>query len=82
MVSIKSYAKMGFGIFTGALAAQMIYLAFGLLLLVIGLYMLSSARKRGTSVVPAYIFMGLGVVLGLGLGAGIFFENLQNNLSR
>jgi uncharacterized membrane protein YfcA len=82
MVSVKSYAKMGFGMFAGALAAQMIYLAFGLLLLVIGLYMMSSARKRGSSVVPAYIVMGLGVVVGLGLGAGIFFENLQNNLSR
>jgi len=81
MGSIKSYAKMGFGLGVGVIAAQLIYMALGLLVFVIGLSMLSKARKNNTSVVPAYIIMGIGMVLGLGLGAGIFFDNLSQNLN-
>lgn len=80
MVSIKQYAKMGFGVGVGVIAAQLIYMAIGLVLFVIGLRMLSRARKSNGSVVPAYIVMGLGMIVGLGLGAGIFFENLSKNL--
>ena len=81
MVSIKSYAKMGFGVGVGVIAAQLIYMALGLLVFVIGLSMLSKARKNNGSVVPAYIVMGIGMILGLGLGAGLFFDNLSKNLN-
>jgi len=78
--TIKSYAKMGFGFVGGAIAAQLIYMAIGLVFFLIGMRMLAGARKQGTSPVPAYIFMGIGVVVGLGMGAGFFFENVSKNM--
>jgi hypothetical protein len=78
--TIKSYAKAGFGVMGGAIAAQLIFMAIGLMFFLIGMRMLAGARKQGSSPVPAYIFMGIGVVVGLGLGAGIFFENVAKNM--
>jgi hypothetical protein len=69
--------KIGAGIMT----AQILFLAIGLFFLVIGMNMLSKARKEGKSLTPAYVVMGLGVVLGLGIGAGMFLENVGNNLN-
>jgi hypothetical protein len=69
--------KIGAGIMT----AQILFIAIGLIFLVIGMNMLSKARANGTSLTPAYVVMGLGVVLGLGLGAGMFLENIGNNLN-
>jgi hypothetical protein len=69
--------KIGAGIMT----AQILFLAIGLIFLVIGMNMLSKARASGKSLAPAYVVMGLGVVLGLGLGAGMFLEQVGNNLN-
>jgi hypothetical protein len=69
--------KIGAGIMT----AQILFLAIGLIFLVIGMNMLSNARKEGKSLTNAYIVMGVGVVLGLGLGAGMFLENVGKNLN-
>lgn len=69
--------KIGAGIMT----AQILFLAIGLIFLVIGMNMLSNARKEGKSLTNAYIVMGVGVVLGLGLGAGMFMENVGKNLN-
>jgi hypothetical protein len=69
--------KIGAGIMT----AQILFLAIGLFFLIIGMNMLSNARKEGKSLTPAYVVMGLGVVLGLGIGAGMFLENVGNNLN-
>jgi hypothetical protein len=69
--------KIGAGIMT----AQILFLAIGLFFLVIGMNMLSKARKEGKSLTPAYVVMGMGVVLGLGIGAGMFLENVGNNLN-
>ena len=69
--------KIGAGIMT----AQILFLAIGLFFLIIGMNMLSKARKEGKSLTPAYVVMGLGVVLGLGIGAGMFLENVGNNLN-
>ena len=80
MPTIKNYAKAGFGVMGGALAAQLIFIAIGLMFFLIGMRMLAGARKEGTSPVPAYVFMGIGVVVGLGLGAGFFFENVEKNM--
>ena len=63
------------------MTAQILFLAIGLIFLVIGMNMLSNARKEGKSLTNAYIVMGVGVVLGLGLGAGMFLENVGNNLN-
>jgi hypothetical protein len=69
--------KIGAGIMT----AQILFLAIGLIFLIIGMNMLSKARKEGKSLTPAYVVMGMGVVLGLGIGAGMFLENVGNNLN-
>jgi hypothetical protein len=69
--------KIGAGIMT----AQILFLAIGIFFLVIGLNMLSKAKENGKSLVPAYVVMGTGVVLGLGLGAGMFFEKIGNNMN-
>jgi len=70
-----------FKIGAGVISAQVMFLAIGLLFLILGMYMLNKARKNRESTVPAYIVMGLGVVMGLGLGAGMFFENITENLN-
>ena len=78
--SLKSYFKMGFGVVGGAIAAQLIFMVIGLILFVTGMSMLAAARKNNSSPVGAYVVMGLGMVVGLGLGAGFFFENLSKNM--
>lgn len=65
----------------GFMTAQILFLAIGLIFLVIGMDMLKKARKEKTSLTVPYIVMGLGVILGLGLGGGMFFENLTENLN-
>ena len=69
--------KIGAGIMT----AQILFLAIGMIFLVIGMNMMSKAKENGKSLVPAYAVMGTGVVLGLGLGAGMFFEKIGNNMN-
>jgi len=69
--------KIGAGIMT----AQILFLAIGMFFLIIGMNMVSKAKESGKSLVPAYAVMGTGVVLGLGLGAGMFFEKIGNNMN-
>jgi len=69
--------KIGAGIMT----AQILFLAIGMFFLIIGMNMLSKAKENGKSIIPAYAVMGTGVVLGLGLGAGMFFEKIGNNMN-
>jgi hypothetical protein len=45
-----------------------------------GLSLLKDARRGRGNMVVAYTVMGLGVVIGLGLGAGFFFDNLLENI--
>jgi hypothetical protein len=77
--SIKQYVKMGFGVGVGVIAAQLIYLAIGMILLLIGLRMLASARKNNTSTVPAYVVMLLGALFAFGLGFGIIADSISNS---
>ena len=67
--------KIGAGIMT----AQILFLAIGMFFLIIGMNMLSKAKESNKSLLPAYAVMGTGVVLGLGLGAGMFFEQIGNH---
>ena len=69
--------KIGAGIMT----AQILFLAIGMFFLIIGMNMMSKAKENGKSIIPAYAVMGTGVVLGLGLGAGMFFEKIGNNMN-
>jgi hypothetical protein len=67
--SIKELVKVGFGISLGSAAAMMIFSFFGILLLIWGMSLLKKARANGSSVMPAYAVMVLGVAIGLGMGA-------------
>ena len=78
--TLRSYFKMGFGVVGGAIAVQLIFMAIGLALFMIGMRMLAGARKNNSSPVGAYVFMGLGMIVGLGLGAGFFFDNVAKNM--
>jgi hypothetical protein len=71
-----------FKIGAGFMTAQILFLAIGMFFLIIGMNMLSKAKESGKSLVPAYAVMGTGVVIGLGLGAGMFFEQLGDNMNR
>ena len=79
--TIKNYAKMGLGFMGGALAAQIVFMIIGIIFFLIGMSMLAGARKNKRSPIPAYVVMGLGVVLGFGIGAGLFFENISKNMN-
>jgi hypothetical protein len=63
------------------MTAQILFLAIGMIFLIIGMNMLSKAKESNKSLIPAYAVMGTGVVLGLGLGAGMFFEKIGNNMN-
>jgi len=82
MTTFKNYAKAGFGLGVGSIFAQLIFMFIGLVFFLIGMRMLAGARKEGKSPVPAYVFMGIGMIVGLGLGAGFFFENVAENMKK
>ena len=63
------------------MTAQILFLAIGMFFLIIGLKMVSNAKETNKSLIPGYAVMGTGVVLGLGLGAGMFFEKIGNNMN-
>ena len=79
MAQLKQLIKTGFGLGLGVMAAQMLYMFVGLLLLLWGISLLKKARRRQGSLAAAYFVMALGVVIGLGLGAGFLLENALNN---
>lgn len=79
MAQLKKLIKTGFGLGLGVMAAQMLYMFVGLLLLLWGTSLLKKARRGQGSLAAAYFVMVLGVVIGLGLGAGFLLENALNN---
>jgi hypothetical protein len=78
-MSLKQLVKTGFGLGLGIAAAQMLYLAVGLLLLLWGVSLLKKARRGQGSMTTAYFVLALGVIFGLGLGAGFLLDNAMNN---
>jgi hypothetical protein len=79
MVSIKNYAKAGFGLGIGMISAQMIFLLLGIVFFILGRIELKKARARGGSVMFPYVLMVLGVVLGGGLGFGLLMSDVDTN---
>ena len=78
-MSLKQLVKTGFGLGIGIAAAQMLYLAVGLLFLLWGVSLLKKARRGQGSMTTAYFVLALGVIFGLGLGAGFLLDNAMNN---
>lgn len=79
---ITDAAKFGFGAALGAGLSTMIFLAIGLAFFIPGIYLLAEERKKDSKdqsqakMVLAYILMGLGAVIGLGMGANFLFGSL------
>ncbi len=80
MPSIKSYAKMGFGVGLGLFASQIAFIMIGLPFFLPGL-MLVKKKERvpedTTSYYGGIALMVIGVVIMGGLGLGLLVDNLD-----
>ncbi len=83
---IKDYMKIGFGLGLGSSLAYMILIFFAMLLFIPGFIIVYKQNKlpkeaRSTGwMVFGFILMGLGMILGLGFGAGAFFGLLGDSM--
>jgi hypothetical protein len=81
--SIMEFARAGFGLTLGSLFALMIFLAIGLLFFIPGFILVKREHKKpkeeqsGTAKVIGYILMVIGMIIGLGFGAGAFLDMLS-----
>lgn len=77
--------KFGLGAGLGAGISTMIFILLGLAFFFPGLYLLSQERKKPKdkqnqgNLVGAYILMAIGVVLGMGMGAGFVFGSFMED---
>lgn len=73
-------AYTSFGVGLGFMASIVVYTFVGMLLFVPGFILLKSEQKRKEPrdyvKIIAYVLMGMGMVIALGLGAGVFFSEL------
>jgi uncharacterized membrane protein len=80
MSSIKSYAKMGFGLGLGVFASQIIFILIGLALFLPGLMLIKKKDKNGeatTSYYAGIALMAVGVAIMGGFGLGILVDNID-----
>ena len=77
-----SYFEMGFGLGLGYIASLMIFILLAMLFFVPGYILLNREQKKpaaeqsqATKII-AFVLMGLGVVVGLGFGAGAFLGEI------
>lgn len=83
-MAIKQDIASGFGLGLGAGLSMIIYIVIGLAFLIPGAILLGREKKKpkeqrnGALVVVAYVLIVLGVICGLGLGAGFLLSNLFN----
>lgn len=84
--SVGQFVTAGFGVGVGSMFATMIFMLIAVALFVPGYIIVKKQnvkkkeeRSTGTLVI-GFILMGLGMVLGLGFGAGVFFGALGDSL--
>jgi hypothetical protein len=74
--------KFGLGAGLGAGISTMVFILLGMAFFIPGVILLSSERKKPNEeksegkLIGAYVLMGLGAILGLGMGASFIFSNL------
>jgi hypothetical protein len=84
--SIKEFIKAGFGLGIGSVLAFMMFIAIAACFFVPGFIIVTKQQKkpkeeRSTGLlVLGYILMGVGMIVGLGFGAGVFFGSLSEDL--
>lgn len=73
-------AYTSFGVGLGFMASIIVYTFIGMLLFVPGFILLKKEQKKqqpsDTIKIVAYVLMGMGMIIALGLGAGVFFSEL------
>ena len=73
-------AYTSFGVGLGFMASVIVYTFVGMLLFVPGFILLKKEQKKQNPSdlvkIFAYVLMGMGMIIGLGLGAGVFFSEL------
>jgi riboflavin transporter FmnP len=77
--SVKSYAKAGFGLGLGALAAHVIFILIGMLFFIPG-YMMMKNQDKKNKTASYYVGVGLmiiGVAIMGGLGFGTMLESFE-----
>lgn len=78
--SIRSLAKVGFGLGLGVMGAQIVFMLVGAALFIPGYLMLDAARKSDnpneTKRITGLVLMGLGVIIMGGVGFRFLMENL------
>jgi hypothetical protein len=83
--AFKSAFTFGLGASLGAAFITMLLIGLALLFFIPGLLMLSAERKKKkedqdeSKLIIAYVLMGIGVILGLGMGANFLFSNLMED---
>ena len=77
---MKSLMKTGFGIGFGFIGAQLVFLFIGALLFIPGFILYTKEKKQGNNgsseEIMGIALMGIGSLLMLGLGFGIFLNDL------
>jgi hypothetical protein len=79
--SIRSLARVGFGVGLGVMAAQIVFMLVGAAIFIPGYLMLSSAKKdpqEGQAKrITGLVLMGIGVIIMGGVGFGFLMENIE-----
>jgi len=84
--STGSLVRAGFGLGVGSLLATIIFMLVAAALFVPGFIMVKKQQQKDkkernmTVLVIGFVMMGLGVVIGLGFGASIFFSALGDSI--
>lgn len=82
--SMGSFVRAGFGLGIGSILAMMLFMIVAVALFIPGFIMVKREQRKKkdgkeqnkTNLVVGYVLMGLGMIVGLGFGAGIFFSML------
>jgi hypothetical protein len=79
--TIRSMAKMGFGLGIGVMAAQIVFILVGAAIFIPGYLMLEDTKKdpQGPSEakrITGLVLMGIGVLIMGGVGFGFLMENI------
>ncbi len=78
--SLRSLAKVGFGLGLGVMAAQIVFLLIGAAIFIPGYLMVTGQKKEekpsDVKRITGLILMGIGVIIMGGVGFGFLLENI------
>jgi hypothetical protein len=78
--SLRSLAKVGFGLGIGVMAAQIVFLLVGAAIFIPGYLMVTGQKKEArpseATRITGLVLMGIGVLIMGGVGFGFLMENI------